>query len=538
MLLIGRGPGTDIVIPAPQVSARHAAIERLGRHRYLIRDLGSTNGTFLNDRQIREAEATPGDELRLGSLVFDWDRHLAALEADKPTRRASELGKAVTTSSRFRDYQELDVLGSGGMGRVYLARDRRFDRRVAIKVLRSDLVRDPQVVERFEAEATIQARLLHPNIVRVYELIRDRGRVAMVLEYVDGQSLEELIGSRGPLPLEIAIPLMRQMLAGVGYAHAHGLVHRDLKPSNILTRLEGDELIAKVTDFGIARILDLEKRRTETGTKMGTALYMSPEHVVNPKEADHASDIYSLGVSLYEMLSGVVPFDSDSYYELMRQIVEEPALPLVERTSGRIPAWLDEVVLRAVHKDTSVRFRSCEEFTHALAAGVEDSAEGPDPVTISRITPSGDSPVATKLDQALVAAVLRRNEAEVRRLLASGASPDARDEAGDRILLGALGKRFEPAGLRCHLQLKAAGAYRSLKAFYLLGTRALDWAALAVALPAALLWLLWLLRQGMRYPPPLSDAFWTWLLLSFCVFLLARVFGFLARVSSDFAKPR
>ena len=263
-------------------------------------------------------------------------------------------------------YEVLEIIGDGGMGTVYKGRDRRFDRPVAVKVLHPHFLRDAELVARFKTEAVVQAKLNHPNIVTVYDFIADDSALAIVMELVEGHSLDKLIeGVRVPMPAERALALMSQILSAMAYAHEQGLVHRDIKPSNIVVKnLRGQE-IAKVMDFGIAKILGSEKMRTATGAKMGTLAYMSPEHIRSPKSVDARSDVYSLGVTLYEMLSGEVPYRAESEYDLIRRIVEESPANLSARVAGLDPR-IASVVARAVEKDPRERFPTCDAFARAL----------------------------------------------------------------------------------------------------------------------------------------------------------------------------
>ena len=262
-------------------------------------------------------------------------------------------------------YEVLGIVGQGGMGTVYRGRDPRFDRLVAIKVLHPQFQRDPEIVERFKAEAVIQAKLNHSHIVTVFDFVATADTLAMVMEYVEGKPLDQVIEEcHGPMEPGRAIALMRQILSAMGYAHGQGLVHRDIKPSNIAIQRLGDEEIAKVMDFGIAKILGSEKLKTATGAKMGTLAYMSPEQIRSPKNVDARSDIYSLGAVLFEMLTGQLPFEADSEYELMRLILEAPPRPA---NHSRAATPLQVAALRAMAKTPGERFSSCSEFKLAMS---------------------------------------------------------------------------------------------------------------------------------------------------------------------------
>ena len=262
-------------------------------------------------------------------------------------------------------YEVLGIIGDGGMGTVYRGRDPRFDRPVAIKVLHPQFQRDQEVVERFKSEAVIQAKLNHPNIVTVFDFIATKDTLAMVMEYVEGRPLNLVIQQcHGPMDPARAGALTRQILSAMGYAHGQGLVHRDIKPSNIAIQESAGEEIAKVMDFGIAKILGSEKLKTATGARMGTLAYMSPEQIKSPKNVDARSDIYSLGAVLFEMLTGQLPFEADSEYELMRLILEAPPRPAIHFQ----PATpLQAAALRAMAKSPGERFSSCSEFKLATS---------------------------------------------------------------------------------------------------------------------------------------------------------------------------
>jgi serine/threonine-protein kinase len=258
------------------------------------------------------------------------------------------------------NYRITEMLGEGGMGVVYKGVDVNLDRPVAIKVLSSDLVRNPELVERFRAEARAQANLNHTNLATLYSFVVHEGTAMMVMEFVDGETLEKMIRRRGPIPSQEAIPLFKQALLGIGYAHRRGIIHRDLKPSNLMLSRNG---MVKVMDFGIAKVMGT-RGLTRTGTQMGTAFYMSPEQVLN-KAVDIRSDIYSLGVTLYEMLSAHVPFEAESDYQIMASHVSA-APPLPTRFYPYIPKGVENAVLRAIEKNADARFQTVEEFGEAL----------------------------------------------------------------------------------------------------------------------------------------------------------------------------
>src|SRR6202161_1965802 len=194
------------------------------------------------------------------------------------------------------NYRILEKLGEGGMGVVYKALDTSLDRMVAMKVLSADLSRNPELVERFRAEARAQANLNHTNLATLYAFLIYEGNAYMVMEYIEGETFESMIRRRGPIPENDSLPLFKQALLGIGYAHRAGIIHRDIKPSNIMLNKYG---IVKVMDFGIAKVIGA-RSMTRTGTQMGTVAYMSPEQIQN-RPVDIRTDIYALGITLYEM---------------------------------------------------------------------------------------------------------------------------------------------------------------------------------------------------------------------------------------------
>jgi serine/threonine-protein kinase len=270
-------------------------------------------------------------------------------------------------------YRIVRKLGSGGMANVYLAEDEDLGRRVAIKILNARYADDELFVERFRREAKSAASLSHPNIVSIYDRGEAEGHPYIAMEVIEGRSLKELILSRGPVPVEKAITYAKQILSALRFAHRNGIIHRDIKPHNILVGVE-DRL--KVTDFGIARAGASEM--TEVGSIMGTAQYLSPEQAGGSGSlVTAASDLYSAGVVLYEMLTGQVPFSGDTPFEIAMKHLNETPRPPSELEPG-VPDELDQIVLRALAKDPADRYASADEFSDELdrcAAGLPISRE-------------------------------------------------------------------------------------------------------------------------------------------------------------------
>jgi serine/threonine protein kinase len=258
-------------------------------------------------------------------------------------------------------------LGEGGMGTVFLGRHTVLNQQVAIKALSPLLSRDQALRERFIQEANIQAGLRHQGIVQVLTAEMEGEQPSLVMEYIDGKSLSEVLELRGALPIGDALKIMEQVLSAVGYAHRQGVIHRDLKPSNVMVMANGE---AKVTDFGIAKVLGSTKL-TRTGTAMGSAHYMSPEQIRRPEAVDARSDIYSLGCVFYEVLTGRPPFGdkdtsgTESDYEVKTAHVTEAA-PALETVNSGIPAWLAKLVMSMLEKEPDQRPSNCEEIVEAL----------------------------------------------------------------------------------------------------------------------------------------------------------------------------
>ncbi|WP_170061121.1 serine/threonine protein kinase [Spirosoma aerolatum] len=257
-------------------------------------------------------------------------------------------------------YRVESLLGEGGMGTVYQATDTHLERPVAVKMLHTHLVSQTSFMERFRNEALILARLNHPNIAVVYNFLQDGSDYFMAMEFVEGDSLEALIRKAGALPAPVAAEIVRQGLEGLSHAHRKGILHRDIKPANLMLTPEGT---VKLMDFGIARVIG-NQRLTQVNRIVGTLEYMAPE-LVQGEAPSAASDIYAMGILLYELLSGKLPFASRTDYALMQAIVQEKPTAL-RKLNPQVPKELEAIVHKALDKNPTKRFADAKEFQKAL----------------------------------------------------------------------------------------------------------------------------------------------------------------------------
>ncbi|MBI5867366.1 MAG: protein kinase [candidate division Zixibacteria bacterium] len=269
----------------------------------------------------------------------------------------------------FGDYRILEKRGEGGMGMFFKAVDERLDRIVGLKTLRAELLADPMLLDRLQTEAKSLARLDHQNIARLLHYLVANDQHFIVMEYVDGFDLAEIVKKSGLLPFDRLGTISGEVCAAISYAHAKGVVHRDLKPSNILVSHAGR---VKVTDFGIAKILGASSQ-TRTGTATGSLPYMAPEQI-RAGEVDGRTDIYQLGVMLFELAAGRRPFASDSEYEMMRMHLED-APPMPSSVNGRVSPALDAVIVKALAKLPADRFQTADEFSAALLPALAGEAD-------------------------------------------------------------------------------------------------------------------------------------------------------------------
>jgi serine/threonine protein kinase len=280
------------------------------------------------------------------------------------------------------NYRIVEKIGEGGMGAVFRAVDEMLDREVAIKAIRPELAREPQIVERFRAEAKILARVSHPAIATIYSFFYDGGELFLAMEFVSGRTLAEVIADQGALPWQRAVTLLSTALEGIEQAHRVGIIHRDLKPDNLMLTEAGT---LKVMDFGIARMAG-SSHMTQTGLLVGTLRYVAPEQI-RGEEVDQRTDIYSLGAVLYQMLTARVPFDGPTDFAILKAQLDEPPVPPGSRVPG-LPGWVDRAVLKALEKQPAARFQTVEELRLYLSrqsetpAGIRTDAAGELPTLI------------------------------------------------------------------------------------------------------------------------------------------------------------
>lgn len=284
------------------------------------------------------------------------------------------------TCQSIGNYRIVERLGHGGQGKVYRAIDTLVERQVAIKVLRPEIARDPEMLERFRAEAVALAKLNHPAIAQLYAFVCERGDFYMVMEYVPGRTLGELIRDEGPFAWPRAVSIAASILDAVAFAHNAGVLHRDLKPANVM--LTSDDRV-KVMDFGIAQIAG-KRKMTREGRIVGTVEYLAPERI-RGAAPDERSDLYSVGIVLYEMLTGRLPFEaSTEYATMMAQLNERPAPP--RQLGIEVPEALAAVLDKALEKDPDRRFPDAASFAAALRSVL---AEAP-PLAAPAVTPRVD----------------------------------------------------------------------------------------------------------------------------------------------------
>jgi serine/threonine protein kinase len=291
-------------------------------------------------------------------MIVPFAEHTISMFIEIGRRKKADMDGLI--GQTIGPYRIVEKIGEGGMAVVYKGFQESLNRFVAIKVLRSELAQDEQFVTRFRREALAVAELSHPNILHVYDAGVAFGMYYIVMAYVDGGSLKDMI-AQGPVEMEYAISLAAQLSDALDHAHRHGLVHRDVKPNNVLITRDGRPLL---TDFGIAKALHESQGLTRTGTAIGTPEYMAPEQIQG-QAVDGRTDIYAMGIVLYEMLVGWAPFSTTTPVATLYRQVNEPPPPL-RQANINVPAWLEAIVLKALAKRPQDRYQHAGELAQAL----------------------------------------------------------------------------------------------------------------------------------------------------------------------------
>ena len=344
--------------------------------------IGESDGAEVDDKTLRPCfvcgailSATDGTCQSCGNARAAGVGEPQAASGTRPADTTDQPSSALpqmrlTPGTRIACYRIESVIGEGGMGVVYRAHDLTHDRAVALKVLHTNLAGDAGIRRRFAREARILRAYSHPNIVKIFDFVEHEHLLAIVMEVVDGPSLTKYLEKwRGVMPLAEIRDIFSGVLLAIEQGHRLGVVHRDLKPDNVLvTRVDG-AVCPKVVDFGIARILE-GTTYTVTGALLGTCCYMSPEQIQHPELADARSDIYSLGISLYQLCTGSVPFEGNHFSVMMAHVNQAPRSPSELRAD--LPPLLERLVLDSIAKDPQARPASCSVFRQRLVEALSN----------------------------------------------------------------------------------------------------------------------------------------------------------------------
>ncbi len=404
--LIGRSDSAHLYLPEDKFFSRHHCLLEIAPPRCFLRDLGSTNGTFVNGQKVPEAHLRSGDRIQGGQTVLEVEVHVDQAVtidgAESPTLTRPSIvmvecgncGRREQTEGSPQDepmtfvceecreelkrrpapvpgYEMIKMLGRGGMGCVMLAREETSGRSVAIKTLLPEVAVTGQSLRRFMREIDVAAALDHPNIVRFIASGTNNGAVYLVSEFVDGSDAARLADAQGGrLPYAQAIDIVAQALDALSYAHTKGYIHRDIKESNILISGAAPNLVAKLTDFGLAKSFTQSGMSgiTMAGDMAGTFAYMPPEQIKDFRNVRPTSDIYAIGMTAYSLLAGDTALDlgpANDIAATVRAIFEGQVIPLLQRAPD-VPGRVAEVVERALAKDPSDRWQSAAAMRTAL----------------------------------------------------------------------------------------------------------------------------------------------------------------------------
>jgi hypothetical protein len=390
-VVVGRSSRSDVQVRDPKLSRSHCEI-RPTPHGYLLRDLGSKNGTFVNGARVTEARLRDGDRIQIGLTRLGFRSHGPAEATDvaPPQLCAAcgrlvpldEMGDARQTEDRIYcsrciaenalvgrtigGYEIIQLIGRGSMGTVFKAEQLSMSRPVALKILHRELTADRDATARFLREARAGGQLSHPNIIRIYDMNQAEGLYFISMEFVPGGDVGALLDREGPLPADRVASIAAQTARALAHAHERGVIHRDVKPSNLLLGRDG---LIKVADLGLAKSLDAAglSDLTGTGTTLGTLPYLPPEQIASASHADHRADIYSLGATCYHLLAGEPPFQGDTVAQLALAV--RSAEPRRLRAFRReLPVDLDALLLRCLAKDPADRYQNAADLLDALDA--------------------------------------------------------------------------------------------------------------------------------------------------------------------------
>jgi len=402
--LIGRSNDAHLYLPDDRFFSRHHCLLEIAPPQCFLRDLGSTNGTFVNGQKVSEVFLRSGDRIQGGQTVLEVQvasDSVAANISETPTLAGPVMVTVECTNCGRRDraeaapgetltficedcreelkrrpqpvpgYEMIKMLGRGGMGCVMLARDEADSRHVAIKTLLPEVAVADQSLRRFMREIEVAASLDHQNIVRFIKSGTHNGAVYLVTEYVEGSDAAKLADSQGGrLPFRDAIQIISQSLDALAYAHSRGYIHRDIKESNILIAGESPNLTAKLTDFGLAKSFTQTGMSgiTMAGDMAGTFAYMPPEQVRDFKDVQPPSDIYAIGMTAYSLLTGAHALDispNAGISETVKAIFEKPIIPIASRVP-EVPIRVSAVIETALAKQVELRWRTAGEMREAL----------------------------------------------------------------------------------------------------------------------------------------------------------------------------
>ena len=360
--LLGRGKDVNILVDDTRVSRQHALIS-LTREGLFVTDLASRNGTYLNEVCLKPHQRTPavsGDRLDLGENQLRME--LVGFD-EESQRKTLEHRQADATLLPETEFEIMEEIGSGGVGRIWVARQKLPDRLVAIKLLRWELNPSLEDQRRFLREARLCYKIRSPNVVDIYDVRIVRGRPIIIMELVQGSTAKDRL-EEGPLPIPEALKIAEDVARGLSAAAKLGIVHRDVKPSNILIGARG---VAKLSDFGIAKDLG-GQALTETGFGMGSLPYASPEQIVDAKDVDARADIYSLGATLYHLITGKPTFKVHKSILVTLELIAEAKPTPVATLRPECPSVLSDLIDTMLAKDREDRPSSVEDVAQQLVA--------------------------------------------------------------------------------------------------------------------------------------------------------------------------